>query len=141
MVEILPANTYRSTRSDRISGDADVVPHLRAATWPIHERLHRHPMLRPLTARQPTLEGYRAAVRALYGFVAPMERLLGPEGAGRAARAPLLLADLKSLDETLCGGAPVLGELPLPLADDLPAAGTIAARLGCRWVLDGSAHG
>ena len=55
----------------------DITGRLRAVTWPVHERLHLHPVLRPLTARHPTMDGYLGAVRALYGFVAPMERRLG----------------------------------------------------------------
>src|SRR3954470_11009142 len=76
----------------------DLTERLRTATWPVHERLHLHPVLRPLTARQPTMDGYLEAVRALYGFVASMEQRLGDEAAGRAARAPLLLADIGTLD-------------------------------------------
>lgn len=112
----------------------DITERLRTATWPVHERLHLHPVLRPLTARQPTAEGYLGAVRALYGFVAPMERRLGGEAEGRAARAPLLLADIAMLDAA-GGGA------ELPMATDLPELPTSAARIGARWVLDGSAHG
>ena len=112
----------------------DLTERLRTATWPVHERLHLHPVLRPLTARQPNMDGYLGAVRALYGFVAPMEQRLGDEAVGRAARAPLLLADIRTLD------AGVVAETPL-LASDLPDLSTPAARLGARWVLDGSAHG
>lgn len=108
---------------------------MREATWPVHERLHLHPVLRPLTQRHPAPEGYLGAVRALYGFVIPMEPLLGAEAEGRTARAPLLAADLECLAE---GGA---DRPEPPLAGDLPNPATAAARLGCRWVLDGSAHG
>ena len=111
----------------------DITERLRTATWPVHERLHLHPVLRPLTARHPTMGGYLGAVRALYGFVAPMERRLGDEAAGRAARTPLLLADIKTLD----AGA----STEPALAPDLPDLSTPAARIGARWVLDGSAHG
>jgi heme oxygenase (biliverdin-IX-beta and delta-forming) len=111
----------------------DIAERLRAATWPVHERLHLHPVLRPLTARHPTLDGYLGAIRALYGFVEPMERRLGNEAAGRAARTPLLLADIGVLD-TGVSAEP-------PLASDLPELSTPAARIGARWVLDGSAHG
>ena len=111
----------------------DITERLRTATWPVHERLHLHPVLRPLTARHPAMGGYLGAVRALYGFVAPMERRLGDEAAGRAARMPLLLADIGVLD------AGAVAEPPL--ASDLPDLSTPAARVGARWVLDGSAHG
>src|SRR3954447_9075053 len=90
-----------------------ITERLRTATWPVHERLHLHPVLRPLTARHPTPDGYLGAVRALYGFVAPMEQRLGEESAGRAARTPLLLADIRTLD------ADSMAEPPL-VASDLP---------------------
>ena len=64
----------------------EITERLRTATWPVHERLHLHPVLRPLTERHPTMDGYLGAVRALYGFVAPMEQRLGDEAAGRVAR-------------------------------------------------------
>ena len=62
-----------------------------------------------------------------------MERRLGNEAAGRAARTPLLLTDIRTLD-TGASAEP-------PLAPDLPDLSTSAARIGARWVLDGSAHG
>jgi heme oxygenase len=118
---------------DRMTA-TDIAESLRTATWPVHERLHLHPVLRPLTARRPTLDGYLGAVRALYGFVAPMEQQLGNEAAGRAARTPLLLADIQTLDGDTTAAPPLV-------ASDLPELPTSAARLGARWVLDGSAHG
>src|SRR6188768_3332519 len=30
-----------------------ITERLRTATWPVHERLHLHPVLRPLRARRP----------------------------------------------------------------------------------------
>jgi len=111
----------------------DIVEHLRTATWPVHERLHLHPVLRPLTARQPTMDGYLGAVRALYGFVAPMERRLGQAAAGRAAPAPPPLTDINTWSTSTSADP--------SLASALPALPTPAARLGARWVLDGSAHG
>ena len=87
----------------------------------------------PADGPPPTVDGYLGAVRALYGFVAPMEQRLGDEAASRAARTPLLLADIRTLD------AGALAEPPL--ASDLPELATPAARIGARWVLDGSAHG
>jgi len=111
----------------------DITERLRTVTWPVHERLHLHPVLRPLTARQPTMDGYLGAVRALYGFIAPMEQRLGDEAAGRAARMPLLMTDIQTLDAAASAEP--------PLASDLPDLATPAARIGARWVLDGSAHG
>ncbi|WP_157619564.1 biliverdin-producing heme oxygenase [Skermanella stibiiresistens] len=102
----------------------------------MHERLHLHPVLRPLTMRRPQMAGYLGAVRALYGFVIPMEPRLGDEAAGRAARAPLLAADLRCLTSEGDGSSS-----EPPLAEELPELASPAARLGCRWVLDGSAQG
>jgi heme oxygenase (biliverdin-IX-beta and delta-forming) len=117
----------------------DLAERLRTATWPVHERLHLHPILRPLTARHPIPDGYLGAVRALYGFVAPMERRLGEQAANRAARTPLLLADLRTLGAGALGAGAEFE--PPPVASDLPELPTPAARIGARWVLDGSAHG
>jgi heme oxygenase len=62
-----------------------------------------------------------------------MEQRLGDVAAGRATRTPLLLADIGVME----AGASV----EPPLASDLPELSTSAARIGARWVLDGSAHG
>src|SRR4051794_41725116 len=68
-----------------------------------------------------------------------MERRLGEQATSGAARTPVLLADLRTL------GAGALGAgaefKPPPVASDLPELPTSAARIGARWVLDGSAHG
>lgn len=138
MVETVPPHTRNFERPVPPAAE-NVLRRMREATWPVHERLHLHPVLRPLTQRRPTPEGYLGAVRALYGFVIPMEPLLGAEAEGRTARAPLLAADLDCLAEG--GGQPGRDRPEPPLAGNLPSLATAAARLGCRWVLDGSAHG
>lgn len=102
---------------------------LRAATQPIHDRLDRAAVLRPLTGPDITTDGYRAALVALHGFNAPVERALDGSGGERMA---LLRADLADLG---------LDADSLPLADGLPDLGRPPARLAARYVLDGSAHG
>ena len=66
---------------------------LRAATHAIHERLDKAAVLRPLTSPAITVAQYRAALVALHGFNAPIERALGAD----AARLDLLRADLADL--------------------------------------------
>lgn len=101
---------------------------LRAATKDIHDRLDKAPVLRPLTSPTITVPQYRAALTALHGFNAPIERLLDSD----AARLALLRADLTDLD---------LDADLLPVATDLPPLDSHPARLAARYVLDGSAHG
>jgi heme oxygenase len=67
-----------------------------------------------------------------------MEQRLGDQAVSRAARTPLLLADIRTLHAS-AGDAGALVEPPL--ASDLPELSTSAARIGARWVLDGAAHG
>lgn len=101
---------------------------LRAATREVHDRLDRAPLLAPLTRPDLTVEEYRAALSRLWGFHAPVERVLGRDG-GRLA---LLRADLADLGVEASG---------LPKAGGLPAMDGEPARLAARYVLDGSAHG
>lgn len=105
---------------------------LRAATQPIHDRLDKAAILRPLTSPDITVGGYRAALVALHGFNAPMERALGGPGEQDGERLALLRADLAGLG---------LDAGQLPVADGLPALDSHPARLAARYVLDGSAHG
>lgn len=101
---------------------------LREATREIHDRLDRAAVLRPLTSPSITADEYRAALIALHGFNAPIERALG-EG---AERLDLLRADLADLG---------VDADALPVAGSLPALDSHPARLAARYVLDGSAHG
>ena len=100
---------------------------LRAATHAIHDRLDKAPVLRPLTSPDITVPQYRAALTALHGFNAPIERAVGEGG-----RLSLLRADLADLG---------LDADSLPIAAGLPPLGSHPARLAARYVLDGSAHG
>lgn len=101
---------------------------LRAATQESHDRLDRAAILRPLTSPDITTDGYRAALVALHGFNAPVERALG----GDLQRLDLLRADLADLG---------LDPDALPVATGLPVLDSDPARLAARYVLDGSAHG
>lgn len=101
---------------------------LRAATHAIHDRLDKAAVLRPLTSQAITVAQYRAALVALHGFNAPVERALGAD----AARLDLLRADLADLG---------LDAESLPVAINLPPLDSHPARLAARYVLDGSAHG
>ncbi|AWK86223.1 biliverdin-producing heme oxygenase [Azospirillum thermophilum] len=105
---------------------------LRAATEELHGRLDHAALLLPLTRPDITLEQYRAALAALWGFHAPVERALGGPQAGEAPRIALLRADLADLG--LMADA-------LPVVTDLPPLDGAPARLAARYVLDGSAHG
>ncbi|MGQ9366576.1 biliverdin-producing heme oxygenase [Azospirillum sp. ST 5-10] len=101
---------------------------LRDATNTLHDRLHGHAVLRPLTGPALTHAQYRRALVALHGFHDPVERALAGEG-GRVA---LLRADLRDLGVA----AEELGE-----AGGLPDLRGRPAALAARYVLDGSAHG
>ena len=101
---------------------------LRAATRDIHDRLDRAAILRPLTDPGIGTDEYRAALVALHGFNAPIERALG----GGGERLDLLRADLADLG---------LDADSLPVAAALPALDSRPARLAARYVLDGAAHG
>ncbi|MDQ2105012.1 biliverdin-producing heme oxygenase [Azospirillum isscasi] len=106
---------------------------LRDATRGIHDRLDRAAVLRPLTSPSITVDEYRAALVALHGFNAPIERALGEGAPGEeAGRLALLRADLADLG---------VDADALPVAGPLPALDGTPARLAARYVLDGSAHG
>lgn len=102
--------------------------HLRTVTMAAHQRLHGHPLLAPLLQPTVTKDACTAALAALYGFHAGIERHLD----GAPARAVLIRRDLETL-----GLAP--GKIAtLAVADRLPALTSEAARLGCRYVMVGS---
>ncbi|SMH56984.1 biliverdin-producing heme oxygenase [Azospirillum agricola] len=108
---------------------------LRESTKDIHDRLDRAAILQPLLRPDITAAQYRAALGALYGFHAPVERALGDgdgNGGDGAARLERLRDDLA-----------VLGADPdaLPLMTGLPPLDGAPARLAARYVLDGSVHG
>lgn len=134
--------------------------HLQEVTATVHDRLHRHPLLAPLsgepvtddgrsgaaaTGRTLTILHYRAALAALFGFHEAAASVLAvaaeadparhDDGPGPAAlRLDLLRADLQVL-----GLSPAaVARLPrawLPVPDSRPAV------WGVRYVVDGSALG
>jgi len=125
--------------------------YLHAATLVVHERLHRHPLLLPLSGHGLTRARYRTALMALFGFQAaaahaltqateqPTLRLVrhgddDADGATIAQRLTLLQRDLGAL------GLPETTQARLPRAW-LPVPGTIPAYWGIRYVVDGSALG
>ncbi|MFC7475112.1 biliverdin-producing heme oxygenase [Dankookia sp. GCM10030260] len=112
---------------------------LRAATDPIHTRLHGLPALRALAEGRIDRAGYAALLRRMLGFHAAVEAALaaapslaewGIDPAGRR-RAGLIEADLAALD-----AAPG----PVPMAP-LPPLGCAARALGCLYVTEGSTLG
>lgn len=105
---------------------------LRRVTAAVHERLHHHRLLAPLTAPDLTVGQYRDALAALHGFHAPVERRLAMHGPAETARLERLARDLEAL-----GADPAA----LPEAESLPDLSAPPARLAARYVLDGSAHG
>ncbi|MBK1657437.1 biliverdin-producing heme oxygenase [Paracraurococcus ruber] len=112
---------------------------LRAATDPIHARLHRLPVLSALAEGALDRAGYAALLRRLLGFHAAVEATLAagpslrPWGIDLAARrrAPLIEADLATLGMPV-GPVPLV---PLPVLDTAPRA------LGCLYVTEGSTLG
>lgn len=111
--------------------------HLRNSTADIHERLHHHPVLAPLTSEDVTMDQYRHALTAMHGFYAPMEmRLVDASGLEfRSPRTPLLAADLHKIagDQAEYVLAEGVTDLPEWTGGDRV--------LGAAYVLDGAAHG
>lgn len=105
---------------------------LRRVTATVHERLHHHPVLLPLTSPGLTEGQYCEALAALHGFHAPVERRLAAHGAAETTRLGQLLRDLAALGVDVAA---------LAEAEDLPDLSSPPARLAARYVLDGSAHG
>lgn len=105
---------------------------LREATDAAHRRLHRHPVLAPLTAASLTRAQYACGLAALYGLHAAADCALAARWPRRMARAPVIARDLRTLGV----------EPESPAGDDLlPRYASPGAFLGGRWVVDGSAFG
>lgn len=125
--------TMAGMGSKSVDGGCAMRHRLREATRAVHDRLHHHPRLRPLLARTLSLPEYAAALEALYGFQAAVERVLNQgNGGALPVRAPLILRDLAVL-----GLGPPAG-VALPEAPPPAVAADPAARLGCRYVMTGS---
>ncbi|MDF3071691.1 MAG: bacteriophytochrome heme oxygenase BphO [Polyangiaceae bacterium] len=92
----------------------------------------------------PALESYSSYLRAMYGFIAPLEagfrqlpdELCADLSLSRRCKAGLILRDLEALSPRL-GHA--LGNAPR--CDALPSQGTVPRALGALYVLEGSTLG
>lgn len=111
-----------------MSARSPLAARLRAACWPAHRDLDRHPLLVPLTAKTLSLADYAHALAALYAPQAAFEEALKdfapPE---LPPRLPDLAADLADLKTS-----------PWPLRDFLPPLEDAAAKLGALYVLEGA---
>jgi len=118
---------------------------LREATREVHERLHGQPALAALASGTIDLPMYRALLGRLYGFHAPLEKLLASsawaDGAEARAvlspRAELLREDLQDLgaDES------AVEHLPMASASLFPDPGVYGQFVGCLYVRAGSTLG
>lgn len=114
---------------------------LRTATCEVHERLHEHPRLKPLSDGSIGLADYRDVLARLYGFHAAAEAAFvrfayrAPVDMAARRRTPLLREDLLALEvEATAIDA-------LPLCPDLPPIDDTPALLGCAYVVEGSTLG
>jgi heme oxygenase len=116
---------------------------LRRATTTRHERLHQHPLLEPILSGRVSLRQYVGILEAFYGIYQPLEeRVREAAGllhyslhSGRLGHAGRLKCDLA-----------YFGYTPLALAQlhrcmHLPEYSSIAALLGCLYVIEGSMLG
>jgi heme oxygenase len=116
---------------------------LRRATSARHERLHQHPLLKPILSGRVSLRQYVSILEAYYGIHEPLEeRVREAAGlldyklhSGRLGHAERLACDL-----TYFGYTPLaLGQLHRCM--HLPELSSIAALLGCLYVIEGSTLG
>ncbi|QFY89190.1 biliverdin-producing heme oxygenase [Magnetovirga frankeli] len=108
---------------------------LRAATREQHQQLDRHPLLRPLIQPGIRAEQYSAALAALHGPTAELERQVEPlfqgqSGPGYSPRIRLLAQDLARLH----------GQ-PRPYQGPLLKLHNPAQQIGGLYVLEGSRMG
>lgn len=115
---------------------------LRAATAPLHQALHRHPLVVELLTR-PSMDCYRAVLEGFWRFYAEAEPMIvecsRKCGCARQyphlLRSPWLIADLKSLG---CGC-----DRPVSVDDErpVPPLNSVADLVGALYVVKGSALG
>lgn len=118
---------------------------LRAATAPLHDAVHHHPLMAPLASGHPSAEAYARVLGAFLAFHRAVEgRLLAPAAADlrtlgleRAPRLPQIEADLAALetDGVARPADPGDAEDLMPTAPDLPEV------LGVLYVMEGSRLG
>lgn len=118
-----------------------ILDQLKSGTAAVHASLERRLLL---AQAAPTLASYSSYLRAMHGFIAPLEegfrQLPGPWAAtldlNRRCKADLIVADLGALSSRLGPSAPALVRCA-----DLPAQGSVAQALGALYVLEGSTLG
>lgn len=118
-----------------------ILDQLKSGTAAVHASLERRLLL---SQAAPTLASYASYLRAMHGFVAPLEegfrRLPEPWAArlelNRRCRAELIVADLDALSSRLGPSSPALVRCTA-----LPAQGSVAQALGALYVLEGSTLG
>jgi len=128
----------KAPRAERLDGRA----RLREATRAVHERLHRQPAMAALANGTIDLSAYRALLELLYGFHAPLERLLGASEwaddekmqAVLAPRAQLLRDDLQHFGANH-------GALLMASASMFPDLRVYGQLVGCLYVRAGSTLG
>lgn len=102
---------------------------LRNETHDVHERLHVHPVTKPLLEHSLTRQHYVHVLRAFYGFHKPLETKAGSYR--NISRAAFLKQDLEYLND----------KTKIPFCFELPALDTLFKRLGCWYVVEGSSLG
>lgn len=110
---------------------------IKNATAEVHQRLHHHPILAPLTSGDVTMAQYLRALTGLHGIFAPMESCLSKTSdlAFRSPRSALLEADIRAL-----AGETAETRLRV-LASGIPVWTDADRPLGACYVLDGTAFG
>jgi heme oxygenase len=115
------------------------IAELRAATWPIHQRLEKR---LDVKHRFSTRASYRAHLEGMWGFCNELERRAAGALVSEALadyesrrKLPLLTHDLLAL------GASADDIERLPRCENLPACDEPAMALGCLYVLEGATLG
>lgn len=131
-------HTTPPVRQAAMTDASCVLVRLRTETRPHHDAIEA---ALDLTRETLTLDAYLRTLKRFYGFYRPLEDGLADiagwteRGIDLAQRqkAPLLESDLRALG--------VASPSALPVCTDLPAHGTVAAALGCLYVLEGATLG
>lgn len=133
-------NDHREARL-RVIGlpPMSAIAHLRAATWPAHQKLEKRVDVK---ARFATREAYRGHLVKLWGFHAAVEGRIGRDTFGaaledydRRLKAPLLARDLVDL------GLAATAIDRLPRCESVPDIIDTSAAFGCIYVLEGATLG
>ena len=129
---------------------ASFASQLREAVWPLHRQVEHASPLTRVARGEASLMEYTAALRLLYGFIAPLESgiaAFATSGAGATAllqallqaehwqRVHLLEQDLRVL------GLPAEAIRQLPQCAAMPPVTTPAQAVGALYLLEGSRLG